>query len=171
MGILSNVTVQPDVSLNLGALAREMVMGIRPQAKVLEMFNITEAQFKEIMVLPFYKRVHEALTIEWESATSTNKRLAVQAGAALEEILPRVVARCANANEALPAVLTGVQTLAKLAGAGEDKTAQNQGEKFRIVINLGADKIEFNETKKMVEVIETPLLADQMDDKIKPNEI
>lgn len=159
----STPVVQNNNPVNLGALAREMVMGIRPRDKILEMFNIDEVQLEEITELPFYKRVHEALTVEWESATSTNKRLAVQAAAALEEILPRVVARCADANEALPAVLTGVQTLAKLAGTGEEKRESGSSERFRIVINLGSD------TKELVgqgkeSSLQTPLVEGTLAD-------
>lgn len=132
------------------AFAREMAMQIKPIDKILEAYGYSEDQFKrEIEPLPFYQQAFKSFVTEWESATSTNKRLAIKAAAALEEFLPDVARRMADDKEALSGVVATAQWLTKLAGAGEEKASPGQGEKFKIIINLGNEKLEIHETKQV----------------------
>ena len=139
--------VHPDLDTNrIAMLAREMAMAIRPVELILKAVNITQAQFdKFILPNAFYKRAYETFVLEWESALSTNKRIAVEAAAILEDSLPKLNARMINGQEPLSSSTETAKLFAKLAGAGETKEV-SQGERFTITINLGGEKIHIEET-------------------------
>lgn len=155
-------TQTPDLGSGvLAAIAREMAIAIRKPEDILAPFNLTIEQFEhDVQPLAFYKQCYEAFVAEWESAGSTNRRIALQAGAALEQILPKLAARMIKSGETLPAVTETAKLFAKLSGAGEEKKVEAAGEKFKIIINLGADKHEFNETvpKPVIDVTPVPAL-------------
>lgn len=122
----------------IAALAREMAMAIKPPDAIREKLGITDEEFEEIRQSPVYLNVYKTFVLEWEAATSTNKRLAVQAAAALEDILPDVIHRLRNDKEALPGIVAGLQWLAKVAGADAVAASGGRGaERFEININLG----------------------------------
>jgi len=139
--------VHPDLDANrLAVLAREMAMAIQPVEKILNAVGISQAQFEKF-ILPnaFYKRAYESFVLEWESALSTNKRIALGAAAILEDSLPKLNARMLNDINPLSSVTETAKLFAKLAGAGETKEAV-QGERFTITINMGGEKVHIEET-------------------------
>ena len=148
---MNDVTQPTPINLEpaqIAMLAREMAVAIKDPHLILEAMGVTQAQF-DTYVRPnaFYKRAFEAFVLEWESALSTNKRIALQSAAAIEDILPKLSARMSNGQEGLPAVTETAKLLARLAGIGEEKRNVAEGERFSIVINLGADtKLQYNET-------------------------
>ena len=140
----------PDPNLSepqMVVLARDMAWRIKPVDALLAALGLTQESF-DYWVAPndSYKRFYSTFLIEWESANSTNKRLAVKSAAALEDNLATIAARMGNAKENLPAVVETAKLFAKLAGAGEQKQQAEVGEKFTININLGNKRLEFNET-------------------------
>ena len=143
-------------------LARDMAWNIRDPDIILGALGVTQEQFDtHVKRNAFYKRAYETFLVEWESANSTNKRIAVKSAAALEDLLPSIGARMANAKEGLPAVVETAKLFAKLAGAGEEKRDSSPGEKFTITINLGADKLRFEETVgKGIEILEVQQLSE-----------
>lgn len=148
VAVLPAPVVNPDMSeQQLVLLAREMVMRIKSPADVLAAFSLSQAQFDtHIMLNRFYKRAFETLLLEWEAAGSTNKRIAFKTAVALEDSLPTLNARMNNAKETLPAVVETAKLFAKLSGAGEEKRDTAPGEKFTITINLGEQRLKFEET-------------------------
>lgn len=145
----------------IAAIGREMAIAIKPPAEILTTFKLTVEQFeRDVQQLAFYKQCYNAFVIEWESAISTNKRIALQAGAALEQILPRIAGRAVSRTESLPAVTETAKLLAKLSGAGEERRTEISSEKFKIIINLGADKQVFDETvvKPVIDITPVPAL-------------
>lgn len=155
MAETSSDSGQIDLNANqIVALAREMAMRIKSVDRILDALGMSEERFQqEIEPLSFYQQAYKTFVTEWESATSTNKRLAIKAAAAIEEFLPDVARRMGDDKEALSGVVATAQWLSKLAGAGEEKTSPGQGEKFKIIINLGNDKLEINETKHVAAVV------------------
>ena len=132
----------------IATIAREMAVAIKNPVLILEAMGVSQAQF-DAYVRPnaFYKRAYEAFVLEWESALSTNKRIALQSAAAIEDVLPKLSARMSNGQEGLTAITETAKLLAKLAGIGEEKRNVGEGERFSITINLGADtKLQYNET-------------------------
>ena len=148
MSELSILPVQPDLTANqIAVIAREMAMNIRDPKFILDAVGITQEQFDtHIRPQVYYKRAYEAFVTEWESALTTNKRIALQSAAALEDALPKLASRMSKDAEALPAVVETAKLLAKLAGAGEQTRETAPGERFTITINLGADTLKFEET-------------------------
>lgn len=148
----------PDPNLTepqMVVLARDMAWRIKPVDALLEALGLTQEAF-DYWIAPndSYKRFYSTFLVEWESANSTNKRLAVKSAAALEDNLAIIAARMGNEKENLNAVTETAKLFAKLAGAGEQKQQAEIGEKFTININLGAKRLEFNET--IGPVLESP---------------
>lgn len=138
----------PDLDeTKMAALAREMAWNIRAPADNLKTFGITQEQFDHfVLTNAFYKRAFEVFVLEWESAKSTNQRLAVKSAAALEDRMPEIAARMGDKKEALSGVIEAAKLFAKLAGAGEQKQDVAPGEKFTININLGNTKLRYEES-------------------------
>jgi hypothetical protein len=148
-----NAPVHPDLDANrLAVLAREMAMAIQPVEKILASVGISQAQFEKF-ILPnaFYKRAYESFVLEWESALSTNRRIALGAAAILEDSLPKLNARMINDINPLSSVTETAKLFAKLAGAGETKEVTS-GERFNITINLGGEKIRIQETIGAIQI-------------------
>lgn len=143
-----DVGIPPALNMDtakLAKLARELVMNIREKAVILKEYGLTDDQFNaHIERNPFYQRVFENYTIEWNGALSTHQRLRVQAATALEESLLGIAVRMNAKDEALPAVVETAKLFAKIAEVGEPARTQGHGEKFSITINLGEDtKLKF----------------------------
>jgi hypothetical protein len=137
---LPSAPLHPNLTANqIAALAREKAMDIRTEAIVLRSAGITKGQFETfVAVNPLYKRAYETFVMEWESALSTNKRIAIEAAAALEDSLPYLALRMIDEKEPLGQVVEAAKHFAKLAGAGETKEGPTTGERFSISIILGA---------------------------------
>ena len=135
--------VPPALTANqMAAIAREMAMNVRGADVVLRAAGITKGQFENYVVVhPYYKRCYETFVVEWESALSTNKRIAIEAAAALEDTLPYLIARMQDDKEPLNQATETAKLFTKLAGAGETTGANAVGEKFSISIILGPETI------------------------------
>lgn len=158
----SRPPVHPNLSLNqIAILAREMAMAIRDPAITLRAAGITLEQFEVfIMPNPLYKRAFEAFLLEWESALSTNKRIAIEAAAALEDTLPGLTRRMQDERNSLTSATEAAKLFAKLAGAGEQKQDGGIGRQFNIVIDLGGQTLTFKETISAEPNAETLPLSD-----------
>lgn len=143
-----NPPAPPDPKLDgaqLVALARELVQLIKHPAEIFPDYKITQEQFDaHIITNGYFKRAYDALLIEWNAASSTNKRLAMKSAAVLEDSLTKVGARMTNEKETLTAVVEAGKFFAKLAGAGEDVRNQQAGEKFSINITIGGQNIKLD---------------------------
>ena len=162
-------TVKPDIDeATLVVLARDMAWNVRDPLIILDAIGINWEQFHvHVKTNPFYKRAYETFLLEWESASTTNKRIAIKSAAALEDSLPHLGAKLVDAKESLPAKTEAAKLFARLAGAGEEKKDYSSGEKFVITINLGNDKIRLEDTIRaeidgiqVQQITETPRLYD-----------
>jgi hypothetical protein len=126
----------------LARLARELAMDIRSTLTILKDYNLNRVQYDFLRANnEFFKAALAASTIEWNSAMSTPDRIKIQAAAALEDKLPDLAIRMGNKSEGLPGVVEAAKLFAKIAGVGErEMGAVASGERFSIVINLGADE-------------------------------
>lgn len=138
----------------LAALARELAMAIRDEADILNEYQITAVDYDVIKTNPQFIKIFEGFVTEWNSAINTPERVRIEAAAALEQAMPKLFARMGNKNEALNHVVEVAKFFARAAGIGEVKNAATQqGEKFMISINLGAD------TKMVIEQQKEPIPA------------
>jgi len=128
----------------IARLARDVVMELKALEDILTPYCITLLQYERIKEMPFFKRVFEDFTIEWNRVTSTPERVRLISAVMLEEGLPKLGSQMVD-KEVSPAV--AVETgkfFAKLAGVGESKVEASAGEKFVINISLGEDtKFQF----------------------------
>ena len=148
MSDLSSQPVQntPDPKLDsqkLTRLALELAKATFNPSEVLRAFNLTVAQFERyIAPNPFFKQAYDAAIIEWNSSTSTVKRIKTRSAAILEDSLPALSARLVDTGESLPAVVETAKLFAKLAGAGEENKTVGSSDRFSISINIGPKTIE-----------------------------
>lgn len=123
----------------LAKLAREVAWNMRELPDILKQFNLSPEEYARIVEIPFYKKALETLTIEWESAGSTEDRIKLQALMGTEDALPLVIARIQNPDETLNSAIEGIKMLTSIAGVNKEKAGGNAAEKFVININLGED--------------------------------
>jgi hypothetical protein len=130
-------------SQKLATLAGELAKGTFNPVEVLKSFGLTVGQLERyIAPNPFFKQAYDAALVEWNSSTSTVKRIKTRSAAILEDSLPALSARLTDHRESLPAVVETAKLFAKLAGAGEEKSVAGPSDRFTISINIGSKKIE-----------------------------
>ena len=121
-------------------LARELVMQIKDESEILKSYRITDEQLAAIRQLDFFQRAYEAYMIEWNSATSAERRLQLISLAYIEDGLPDLAARMVKSDEDLGKCVEVGKLLTKLGGLDkQEKGGVSQGEKFVINIDLGGD--------------------------------
>src|SRR5215831_7977003 len=105
----------------LAKLARERVHNAKNLDQLLNIFELTKAQFEEIEKNPDYQRILEHYQIEWNSALSTPQRVQLRSAAWLEDNLDILGTRMADPLTPLTAVVDVAKFFAKTAGIGEKK--------------------------------------------------
>lgn len=155
--------------MKLVKLAREIAMGIEDIPEILFKNGLTLREFEEIKLLPHFNKMLAAEQKAWEGAVNTNERVAVKAGAVIEEYLPELYARLNDRNEPLMAKIKAMELLSKMAGFG-DRDIPNlgtPGDKVQVVINLGADHKLVYQKELPPKVIEhTPSVAQTFEESI-----
>ena len=138
----------PDLDeTKMAVLARDMAWAVKDPAVILAEVGITQEQFNTyVMTNAFYKRAFETYLIEWNAASTVNKRIAIKAAAGLEEALMPLAERMTNAKENLTAQVETAKLFAKIAGADGERKGPADGEKFTININLGTKQLHYEET-------------------------
>jgi hypothetical protein len=135
----------------LGKLAREMAVDLRDKVDILRDYNLSEADYENLLKLPTYARLLAALVKEWNSVTSTQDRIKFKSALAFEEGLETLATRMANPNEPLSGAVETGKLLAKIGGIGEGTEGGEKGEKFSINISLGDRKITFENNVRPVQ--------------------
>jgi hypothetical protein len=149
----------PDLTpAQLAKLAREVVMEIREIKDILPQFGVTPAQYARLAEHPTYKRILDAISIDWNCATNTESRIKISAAAILEENLPVLGARMGSDSEPLREAIEAGKLFSRLAGLSSDQEGRGGSDgKFVINIDLGADaKLRFEKetgSKKQIEVL------------------
>lgn len=124
----------------LSHLALQVAMDIAPIEELTRQVGITpEFYDKHVKENPFFKKVLEQYTIEWNSVQKTPDRVKWKAQALIELGLSTLGTRMLDTDEALPAVTEAAKLVSRLAGVDSDKGGTSPGEKFTITINLGPD--------------------------------
>lgn len=140
----------------VAALVLELVQEMYDRSVILKKYSLDDAQFATLEQNEFFQEVMKARTIEWNSASNTQRRLSLEAAIALEDGLPNVAARMSKPTEPLGEVVSLVKVLAEMAGAiGAKAAAQPQSatEKFKIVINLGGETLSMEKERgSLVEI-------------------
>lgn len=125
-------------------LVRDLAMNIYEEAVVLKNHNLSPEQHEILKENEFFKKAIEQAVMEWNSPFSTQRRIAMESAIAMEDALPTLAARLSASKEPLEAVVGLLKVFSEMAGITGVKAVSNHqqtGEKFKIVINLGADTV------------------------------
>lgn len=141
----------------VSALVRDLAQNMYDIDVILKRHNLTEQQYRFLADNEYFKSALQQFTVDWNTASNTQKRLALEAAIYLEDGLPNVAARMNKPTEPLADVVALVKVLAEIAGTIGAKAANQPNaptEKFKIIINLGADVLERNATTSLPPLID-----------------
>lgn len=139
------------------ALARDLAIGMYDLPLILKKHGITPEQYATLEAVPYFQEVVKQQAEEWNAPKNSQQRLAIQASAGLEEVLPDAIARVKVRNEPLQGIAQLVKVLADIAGAsGNQRQTAPASEKFKITINLGADTEVYNKSRPSIVVDQPP---------------
>ena len=139
------VIVGPMTLPRVAALARELAIGLRNLDDILVAHSLSQADYEKLNRNEAFTKAVDMAKTEWNSASNTATRLAVEAAFTAEQLLPHVYARVLHDKEPLNHVVEFLKWLADVGGLKKDPAKGQSGERFQITINLGADtKIEFD---------------------------
>lgn len=141
----------------LAKLAREMVMAIRKYDVIFADFGITEEDYYEISKLDYYKRLKDAIALEWNSPLSAAERTRLISASFAEQGALVAGKRMMDPKEPSDNVIEIWKQFCKNGGIGAEKTGVPAGERFIITINLGADSEHYD---KSIEVSPQELVLD-----------
>lgn len=140
----------------MAKLAREVVMQIREVKDILLDFGVTPGQYARLVDHPSYKRILDAISIDWNTASNTEQRIKIAAAAILEDNLSTLGARMGSDKEPLREVIEAGKLFSRLAGVASEQEGGRAAEgKFVINIDLGADaklRFEKDDGKKTIDV-------------------
>jgi hypothetical protein len=124
-------------------LAREVAMDIRSMDTILEMYDMTPAEWDHISQTPAFLQAVKSAKEEWESASTTAERVRLKSLSFVEEALPEFYARAHDPKEALNAKVEVLKTVARFAGIGAAEfngSSGSPGDRLTVTINLGQDR-------------------------------
>ncbi len=137
-------------------LSREIAIGIRPLAQILETANVSQDHWQVIEQHPRFRQLLQAQMDEWHAVGATHERVKLKSAAIVEQVLPDLYRSIVNEDEGLGHRNEVLKTVARLAGMGLDKAAvsgDGAGEKFSLVINIG-DGVDHRISAKVAPVID-----------------
>lgn len=142
----------------VAALVTDVAQNLYELPYLLKKHKLTAEQYGFLEQNEFFKRALAAETLVWQSTNSIQKRLALEAAIAVEAALPTVAARLSKATEPLADVVALLKVLSEMAGTIGAKAAVATGnnEKFKIIINMGADVVTREATGGLVSVQSLP---------------
>ncbi len=137
---------------DLTALAREVAINMRDLPSILAEHGLSDAQYKLIEQIPYYKQALDVLAKEWNSPRSTADRIALQALTALEQSTTKLASRMVNPHESLSSIASLASIFMELGRLkGNHGAAAAPSEKFVIQIDLGGDQRITIDTARFVE--------------------
>lgn len=143
----------------VAALVTDVAQNMYDLPYLLKKHSLSPEQYAFLQSNEFFKRALEAEVITWSGVGSIQKRLALEAAIAVEAAMPTVAARLSKNTEPLGEVVALLKVLAEIAGAvGVKAQAANQGsgERFKIIINMGAETTEITAAPSFAEVQPQP---------------
>jgi hypothetical protein len=136
----------------LAVLAREIATDSLKLKDLLAKYQLDEEYYQSFVASsPYFQKLLESYTAEWESVVNTPRRLAFIAQTALEEKLPVLAARLGDRREGFSDAVAAAKLFKELGGiATPAPSAAQLGERFTITINLGGNTVQL-ETKPVIE--------------------
>lgn len=123
------------------SLASEIAKDISPLQTILEAHNIDASQWESVRNMPAFQRLLEAELINWNSALNVGERVKIKAATLMEIWLETATKEMHDRNQPLNHRTELAKLVRDLAGMGTKAVdASTTGEKFSVIINLGADQ-------------------------------
>lgn len=141
----------------VASLVTDVAQNMYDRSYLLKKHKLTEQQLAFLEGNDFYKRALEAETITWQGSNSIQKRLALEAAVAIEAKMPTLTARLGKETEPLADVVACLKVLAEIAGLIGTKSQANQGrsgDQFKIIINIGDERLEKAATPNFVAAVQ-----------------
>lgn len=138
----------------LATIAREIATNVYPIEDIIAKFDLTPAQYAaHVFPNGYFQTLLQSYAAEWESIKSTNKRLAFQAAAALEQSLPALAHRMGSKSEDFADAVGAAKLFTQLAGAGAQPgvPTTEAGQRFSIQINIGDHTVSVATTEEVPE--------------------
>jgi hypothetical protein len=131
----------------VAALVRDCSTNMYELPFILKTHGLSQAQYDRLAATEAFQNTLTSMTAEWNAIGNTKQRLALESALALEDALPTLAAHLGKTRDPTPAVIELAKLFAKMSGVGENAQQNAPTEKFKIVINLGADTVAFDKTK------------------------
>lgn len=123
------------------SLVSEIAKDIQPLKTILETHHIDARTWETIRNMPAFQRLLEAELLSWNSAMNVHERVKIKSATLMEIWLETAHEELHNKSQPLNSrteLAKLIQNLAGLGGKAVDATTA--GEKFSVIINLGADQ-------------------------------
>jgi len=136
------------------AFIRDLAQNLYGEDTILKTHGVSQAQYDSVKDTEFFQSALRTMIVEWHSIGNTQKRLAIEAAITLEDAMPALAARLNNQKELITGVVELAKLFAKMSGIGEATHNNAPTERFKIVINLGADVQHFDKTLTVQQITE-----------------
>lgn len=136
-------------------LVNELAQNLYEEPYYLKKYGLTQGQYDALKANEYFKKAFDRAVEDWNRPNNVNQRLALESAVGIESVLPTLIARAGKADEPLPGVVQLLKVLSEIAGTtgnANSRTPDAAGEKFKIVINLGADTFSAEKTANPVTV-------------------
>ena len=136
----------------ISRLAREVARNLVPIERIQENYKITQAQFEDILLTPFFQtRLAEELEL-WNASDSSSitKRIGAKAATMIEESLTEVYALIHDRLQPMPAKIEALKWASRMAGIGEGSAnvkGSPDDKGVKITINIGDRTIAFDKER------------------------
>jgi hypothetical protein len=123
-------------------VAREIAVGLETVETILETHKVTAEAWAKLQASPLFQRLLQEQVEAWSSALNTNERARLKAAAMVEYWLKEANARAHDPKEALSSKVELMKWVKTVAGMGVPGAGGEGGggDRFSVVINLGADQ-------------------------------
>lgn len=122
-------------------LARDIAMDIYDLDTVLKQYRLSAEEWEGLKLNQRFQQLLESEAVAWSSADNAHERVKRKSATLIEVWLEEAARNVHDHTQPLDKRAKVAELVARLAGMGQRDAAEaNAGERFSVVINLGADK-------------------------------
>lgn len=122
------------------SLARAIAMDFRELEEILEAHRVDHDKWERIRTTERFQSMLRQAVVEWNAPMSAAERIKLKSLAIVELSLEEMYTQMHNDKEPLSSRVEVLKTVAKFGDVGIVSKEQGGGDKFSVVINLGADQ-------------------------------
>jgi hypothetical protein len=125
----------PPLPLNFSQLARQIAMDLFPLDDILQLHQLTDAQWTAIQANPQFQSTLQDMITEWNTAGNTKTRVRIKAATGFEAVMEPILADCIDPAIPLNQRIEGLKLLARI-GELVDAPEIGTGGGDRVMINI-----------------------------------